>query len=122
MPGKALKLDDAQKKVSSHSLTKMQLGSGWKPGKMGLRMVLLPPQLEAAEMHVTREEARTASVRRIATIFSTDYLEAVRAHVAEGVPLRTMASIKYTNTGTTSSPHVYPSPQLWEDVTSTAPG
>jgi hypothetical protein len=36
IPGKALKLEEAQKKVSSHSDTKIQLGSGWKPGKMGL--------------------------------------------------------------------------------------
>lgn len=41
MPGKALKLDEAQKKVSSHSGTWMQLGSGWKPGRMGLRNVEL---------------------------------------------------------------------------------
>lgn len=35
-PGNALKLDAAQKYVSSHSGTKTQLGSGWKPGRMGL--------------------------------------------------------------------------------------
>ncbi len=36
MPGNALKVDDAQKNVSSHSGTKIQLGSGWNPGNMGL--------------------------------------------------------------------------------------
>jgi len=36
IPGKALKLEVAQKKVSFHDGTKMQLGSGWKPGSMGL--------------------------------------------------------------------------------------
>lgn len=39
MPGKARKLDEAQKKVLSHSSTKMQLGSGWKPGRMGFSYV-----------------------------------------------------------------------------------
>src|SRR5512142_651925 len=41
MPGNALKLEEAQKKVSFHSRTKMQLGSGWKPGSMGFTKVLL---------------------------------------------------------------------------------
>ena len=36
IPGKALKLEEAQKKVLSRSGTKIQLGSGWKPGNMGL--------------------------------------------------------------------------------------
>lgn len=39
IPGKALKLDEAQKNVSSHSGTNMQLGSGWKPGSIGLLKV-----------------------------------------------------------------------------------
>lgn len=36
MLGKARKLELAQKKVSSKSWTNMQLGSGWKPGRIGL--------------------------------------------------------------------------------------
>lgn len=43
MPGKALKLEEAQKKVAFHSGTKMQLGSGWKPGRMGLKKVEFVP-------------------------------------------------------------------------------
>ncbi len=39
MPGKTRKLDEAQKYVLSNSGTKMQLGSGWKPGRMGFRYV-----------------------------------------------------------------------------------
>lgn len=31
-----MKEEEAQKKVLSHSRTKMQLGSGWKPGMIGL--------------------------------------------------------------------------------------
>ena len=34
-----MKLEEAQKKVSFHSRTKIQLGSGWNPGKMGLTKV-----------------------------------------------------------------------------------
>jgi hypothetical protein len=66
MPGNALKLEEAQKKVSSHSSTKMQLGSGWKPGKMGFLMVLLPAQFEVAETHVIRN--RTKQVRVLAIL------------------------------------------------------
>ena len=36
MPGNALKLEEAQKKVLFQSGTNIQLGSGWKPGRMGL--------------------------------------------------------------------------------------
>lgn len=39
IPGKALKLDEAQKNVSFHSGTNIQLGSGWKPGSIGLLKV-----------------------------------------------------------------------------------
>jgi len=34
-----LKLEEAQNTVLSHSLTKIQLGSGWKPGSIGLYIV-----------------------------------------------------------------------------------
>jgi len=74
MPGKALKLDDAQKKVSSHSGTKMQLGSGWKPGNMGLLMVLLRPCLEAAEIQLAKDDRRVIRVRRIAAILERGQL------------------------------------------------
>lgn len=39
MPGKALKLDEAQKNVSFNSGTNIQLGSGWNPGNIGLLKV-----------------------------------------------------------------------------------
>jgi hypothetical protein len=39
MPGKALKLEEAQKNVLSNSGTRMQLGSGWKPGSIGFMKV-----------------------------------------------------------------------------------
>ena len=41
IPGNALKLELAQKKVSFHSGTKIQLGSGWNPGRIGLEKVEL---------------------------------------------------------------------------------
>ncbi len=49
MPGKALKLDEAQKKVLFQRGTKMQLGSGWKPGNMGLLKVELAPATVATK-------------------------------------------------------------------------
>lgn len=48
MPGKALKLEEAQKNVSFHSGTNIQLGSGWKPGSMGLKKVELSPYTKFA--------------------------------------------------------------------------
>jgi len=48
MPGKALKLEVAQKKVSSQSETNIQLGSGWKPGNIGLKKVVFSARLTDA--------------------------------------------------------------------------
>jgi hypothetical protein len=59
-PGKALKLDDAQKNVSFHSGTKMQLGSGWKPGSMGFQYVELGVLLEAPTIHQTASRNKVA--------------------------------------------------------------
>ena len=56
MPGKALKLLDAQKKVLLNSSTKMHEGSGWNPGSMGLVKV------ELAASELTARPSATATL------------------------------------------------------------
>lgn len=57
-PGKASKLDEAQKNVLSYSGTKMQAGSGWKPGRIGLIIV------EFVEIARVKREEKADSNRR----------------------------------------------------------
>lgn len=69
IPGKALKLEDAQKKVLSHCSTNMQLGSGWNPGSMGLKYVELRDWGSiATAKHASVARRHTSSVLIIGVI------------------------------------------------------
>lgn len=65
MPGKASKLEEAQKNVLSHSLTKMQLGSGWKPGSTGLVYVVFEARHDAATKALKPKKKEASSAETI---------------------------------------------------------
>src|SRR6266550_9238650 len=53
IPGNILKLLEERKYVLSHEGTKIQLGSGWKPGRIGFAYMLLATSVKAPEARTT---------------------------------------------------------------------